>query len=303
MPKNQRKLRAVIITALPVERQAVLAYLPHFQQKSHPEGTIYHRGTRSGNTYIWEVFVVEIGMGNTDAALETERALQYLQPQVTLFVGVAGGLKDVSIGDVVAATKIYQAEAGKADIVLQPRPQTGQATYRMEQRARAEAGMEYWLKYLKTPRPSPPPAVYLGAIAAMEKVVSSTQSDIYAFLRAQYGDALAIEMEGYGFLRAVRANHSVEALVIRGISDLVEGKSAADASGSQKLAAHHASAFAFAVLAGLGNDPSFSPTTPQDTPPSGTGNGNTYIRNTGQMAVGPGSSMTIYHNHNSSQTN
>src|SRR5581483_8387303 len=171
------------------------------------------------------------------------------QPAVILFVGVAGGIKDVKLGDVVAATEIYGYESGKAETKFLPRADIGHSTYRLVERAKAEAKKENWLQRLQEPLPLPSlPHVYVAPIAAGEKVVASTRSQIAKFLKMQYGKALAVEMEGYGFLQAVHANPSVEALVIRGISDLIDNKAEVDAKSWQGRAAHHASAFAFEVL-------------------------------------------------------
>jgi len=240
---------AVILTAIPVEYQAVRAHLTNIHEELHPQGTIYERGTFPSPGQPWDVVIGEIGAGNPTAALEAERAINSFQPAVILFVGVAGGRKDVELGDVVAATKVYGYESGKAERVFLPRPSIGRSTYRMEQRARAEARKPDWLQRLKGALPIRTPIVYVAPIAAGEKVVASTRSPLAKFLQAQYGDALAVEMEGYGFLQATYANSQVEALVIRGISDLLDGKGEADAANFQDIAAQHASAFAFEVLA------------------------------------------------------
>jgi nucleoside phosphorylase len=241
---------AVILTALSVEYLAVRAYLTDLHEEIHPKGTIYERGRFTSVGRIWDVGIVEIGAGNTGAALEAERAIVYFSPDVLFFVGVAGGIKDVEIGDVVASTKIYGYESGKAEQRFNPRPEIGLPAYGLEQRARAEARKGDWLQRLTTVI-EPTPRVFVAPIAAGEKVVASTKSEVFQFLAENYGDAIAVEMEGLGFLEAAWANQRVEAIVIRGISDLIDGKGTADKSGSQEMASRHASAFVFTMLANL----------------------------------------------------
>jgi len=247
--------RAVILTALRVEYMAVKAYLTGPKEEVHPQGTIYERGTFSSNGQSWEVGIAEIGEGNAQAAMEVERAIQHFNPSIILFVGVAGGVKDVKLGDVVVATKVYGYESGKAGDTFKTRPDLSEPTYRMVNRAKAEARKDEWLRRLGDSVPDPKPHIYIGPIAAGGKIFASTRSAVYKFIKSNYNDTLAVEMEGYGFLRAVRANQEVDALVIRGISDLIDNKEKADGSGSQEIASRHASAFAFEILAKLGNQP------------------------------------------------
>ena len=246
-------LRAVILTALSVEFEAVREFLPDSQIVYHPAGNIYEQGTFQGNGRTWMVGIAEVGMGDSGAALETERAISFFDPQVILFVGIAGGIKDVDIGDVVASTKIYCYESGKEKETFEPRPELGLSSYALIQQARAEkrSRSQEWLNRLPA---GPRPKVEVGAIAAGEKVIASTQSSVYQFLRAQYGDALAVEMEGYGFLKAAHANERrASAIVVRGISDLIDHKNEGQGQESEAVrqakASRHASAFAFQLLA------------------------------------------------------
>jgi hypothetical protein len=86
-------------------------------------------------------------------------------------------------------------------------------------------------------------------IATGDVVLADAESEIARFLRKNYNDAGAIEMEGSGALLAAHLNGQLNALVIRGISDRADAKKhKADASGSQKRAAEQAAAVTVAVL-------------------------------------------------------
>jgi nucleoside phosphorylase len=242
---------AVVLTAIPVEYQAVRAHLTNLRQEKHEKGNIYERGTFVAGKPPWEVGIVEVGVGNAPAAVQTERAINHFKPILILFVGVAGGLKDVKLGDVVVATKVYGYESGKANITFQPRPEVGNVPYRMAELARSEARARDWLKRLPKPIPKPSPRVFVAPIAAGGSVVTSTRSATWQLLKENYNDAVAVDMEGHGFLQAVYANPGMDALIIRGISDLIDNKSEVDAENFQELAVRHASAFAFEILAKL----------------------------------------------------
>jgi nucleoside phosphorylase len=240
---------AVILTALPVEYEAVRAHLSALFEDKH-KGTTYERGKFISNGQEWEVGILQVGAGNARAAAHTERAIAYFKPVIIIFVGVAGGIKDVALGDVVAATKVYNYESGKEKEEFEPRPDPWLPTYDLIEQVRIESRKSDWWKRLRSPSSSTP-QVLLAPIATGEKVIASTQSKVFKLLQQNYGDAVAVEMEAGGLLQAAYFNSQVWALVIRGISDLIDGKSAAYVSGSQEIAACNASAFAFEVLAKL----------------------------------------------------
>lgn len=247
LPPSQSP-RAAVITALPLECDAVLPHLSDIRQELHPAGTIYRVGRFHGDAHDWEVATVVAGMHNVQAALEAERVITHFKPEVLLFCGVAGALKDVKIGDVVAATKVYWYEAGKDERKFKTRVEVSESSYALVQRAMVVASEKRWQGRLNPAAASVPGAV-VKPMAAGAKVVADHRADSYRLLRQHFSDAVAVDMESYGFLRAVYSNSGVSALAVRGISDAVEGKEQADAEGGQPRAAAHAAAFAFQVLA------------------------------------------------------
>lgn len=251
MPKsNHVKLpRAVILTAIPLEYEAVKRHLVQLKEQKHPKGNIYEIGLFNGHYHDWEVGIAEVGAGNNTCAMQTERAINYFNPEVILFVGIAGGVKDLDLGDVVVAEKAYGYESGKvAKSGFLTRPIVGMSSYEIFERAKADAKSQDWkLRLPKTYRKKKL-KVIVKPIAAGEKVVAEVRSDVYNLIYRSYNDTVAVEMEGSGFYTACHANGDIQFLIIRGISDLLKNKSATDAQGYQQIAARNASAFAFEVL-------------------------------------------------------
>jgi len=238
---------AIVLTALNVETRAVLRHLTDVHEET-VRGTVFHVGRFAE----WVVAVAECGEGNIQAATTVERGIAHFGAELALFVGVAGGIKDVSIGDALVSSKIYGYERGKDTVDgFRPRPVVHLSAYTLEQRARAIKLGEDWRRRLDSSLRHTNPQIYIGAIAAGEKVVASSADKIAEFLRDNYGDSLGVEMEGHGFLAGVHINAPVQGCVVRGISDLLDGKAAADKAGSQKQAADVASAVAFEMLATL----------------------------------------------------
>lgn len=242
-------LEIVVLTALGLEHQAVTSHLNGIEEQTLATGTLADVGCFATAAGSVRVAVIEAGVGGSAAAAIAQETISHYQPTLVMFVGVAGGVKDVKLGDIVVATKVYGYESGKAASDFLARPHVGQTSFRYLQRARAEARKTGWLQRAGLdPAAADAPLVHIGAVAAGSAVIASTKSPLYEFLRSSYGDTLAVEMESHGFLEA--AHHArKDALIIRGISDLIDKKAAADKGGWQPRAAKNAAAFAFEVIA------------------------------------------------------
>lgn len=223
-----------ILTALPLEYEAVLARLTDVEKLTEPRyGTKAKRGRLPGTP--WRVALVDMGEGTLTAAAITTHVLSWLDPEAVLLVGVAGGLKDdIEIDDVVVATKVYAIHGGKQtpDGFL-ARPEAWRASYRLMQAAKEALRGRAHFK----------------PIAVGDVVLADADSELAQHIRASYNDAVAIEMESSGVAHAVHLAGEAGALIIRGISDKADAdKSRADAGGSQPRAAANAADAAVAVL-------------------------------------------------------
>lgn len=254
------------MTALEVERLAIEQYLENIKPEVHPKTrTVYTKGTYHCSDVALEVIVARTDQTNVNAAIETERAITHFEPEYVFFAGVAGGLKDVEVGDIVIGRDVYGYERGKAEENnFKPRPQFGASTYSLEQLADQYAKSETWKKKaekLLNTEFSPVIRTYTGTIASGEKVDASIDSNLHQFINQNASHALAMEMEGLGFLEVCRMRPLVKTLLIRGVSDLVDDKGRMDGKGSQPYASANVAAFLFGLLGQL----DFSDTTTEPT--------------------------------------
>ncbi|MFI9559028.1 phosphorylase family protein [Nonomuraea endophytica] len=229
----------VVLTALPLEADAVRRLMRNVERRVHPSGTVFSVGELPG--VRTKVVLGITGDGTKEAAVITERAIETFRPAAVLLVGVAGALKDsVALGDVVVAKRVHCYSGGKetAD-TFKSRPRTWDAAHRL-----------LMLTYdLDVDWPGEPPRVHHKPIASGDTLLASRRGPLAAMLDERFEDAVAIEMEGAGV--AIGAHlRETNALAIRGISDRAdERKQAADAGGSQERAAANAAAFAVALIA------------------------------------------------------
>lgn len=246
----------LVLTALPVERDAVIEHLTGARLEEHPEvGTDYLRGMYASPSGNIDVVVGRTDQTNINAAFETERALARYHTSHAFYVGVAGGLKDVKVGDIVIGSDVIGFERGRAeDGGFKPRPQFGASSYDLERAANSFAISSSWKAIaasLVDARFAPRISVLSGTIASGEKVDASCKSDLHKYIKINASHALAIEMEGLGFLKVCMTRPAVKSLLLRGISDLVNDKGEMDENGSQSYASQNVAAFLFGLITEL----------------------------------------------------
>ncbi|EJP18328.1 phosphorylase family protein [Leptospira interrogans str. FPW2026] len=230
-----------------LEQEAVVSRLSEVKIDEHPiSGTKYKVGILDSQGRKLKIAVGRSNQTNVNAGIETERMIQLFNPSHIFFVGIAGGLKDVSIGDIVIGSEVVGYERGKVEIEFLPRIKFSSSSYDLEMRAVDFSSSPEWEKRSKqivNTMFKNKISVFSGTIVSGEKVLASTKSDLYNFIKVNFSHALAIEMEGLGFLEACRHYSLIKSLIIRGISDLLDGKGKSDNEGSQYYAANNAAEF------------------------------------------------------------
>lgn len=261
LTKNELQVPTIVIlAAINVEYQAVRKHLNNISEQK-VNGTIYE-----GGEFIYEgrlvanVIIRETGPKNTTSSQETQKAISNFKPDMIFFVGIAGSRKpqDFTIGDVIIPEKVYYYESGKATKdSFKARPDSGAPSHDFIERARIERNKDDWKNLLKGSYDKSPNAD-LGIIASGEQLVEHYDSEIGKIIYNHYNDASAVEMENYGFLKAIekQSGESKPKIygVVRGISDILEMESEVDLvkdrrpKNAKQFASDSASAFTFWLI-------------------------------------------------------
>lgn len=244
-------INVLVVTALKLERLAVREHLTDIETET-ASGLAADIGT-SLTSPGQRIAIIETGPGNVSAGILTAKAEEAFRPEYIVMFGIAGGVKDVAIGDVVASSKVYWVEGGKAAEKFKPRPDFAAVSPSVLQLARAVSADNAWMGRAKSsggtwPGTGREPQSFVGPIVVGEKVVVDKIAEVAQIISQTFSDAIAVDMEDFGALRGGTVNERAKAIAVRGISDLMAHKADADAGGSQPLAAANGAAFLFGLL-------------------------------------------------------
>lgn len=172
------------------------------------------------------------GRTNTPTQGSTTKLLERYRPSFVLLTGIAGGMRpdEVAPGDVVVPNYLHYCEFRKLDSGQRlpryaPFDQPAGFLHARLHPIRHDDG---WLDHLETERPAEgEPKIVVGSLVAGEKLLGDATSQEQQAIMDEYPDAAAVDMESYGFARAVFDARNYDRsynplhLVIRGVSDMV----------------------------------------------------------------------------------
>lgn len=242
----------LIVTALKVEREAVLAQLSKPVKVQRDDSLTYYTSSivvDESRTYTIVVISL-LEMGNTEAAARTSLAVAEFKPRCVLIVGIAGGIESqVKLGDVIVADQIFYYELAKqrADGKQDRRTRVIPVNKRLLDRAHHYDNLT-WADAIGVERPdcvtrSPHP-VHFGPIAVGEKVV--IDPGLIKDIQQLHSKMLGVEMESYGVAAAVGESKEQPAfLSIRSVCDYADPSKN---DGWHTYAAAAAAAFAVGFL-------------------------------------------------------
>jgi nucleoside phosphorylase len=241
---DQIKVDIAVITILREEYAAVLGLLsrrrPIVGTDTFPNAHSWEYGEidspRHQKAYT-VVLAQSARAGTNAAAVTTKNTLLAFRPRYILVVGIAGGLREADLGDVVVADRICGYEYGKVDQGFRPRPDHDYpADMPIVSAAGTFADREpNWHLEVEDSLRGLRPRILVGPVASGDKVVDDRSDAFFAEVLKSRPKLIAVEMEGAGVAAAIQdareLNQPVGFGMIRGISDIPKHGRSATAPG------------------------------------------------------------------------
>jgi nucleoside phosphorylase len=230
---DRRPIDYLVITALGDEFTAVEAALAPYLVETSDIGTFGRHlealipDACNGGDEI-AIVCQSDRMGNVASALTTSEALALWAPRLVVLVGITGGLAGkTQLGDVIAATQVFDYESGKITRkgVESHGIKLGSSSS-VRQRLFAAPGLEAIVEE-EARRAGVPAGSALrdGGYASGEKVVADRKK---ARAVARYDRKIvAIEMESLGVADACRRRHT-DFMVLKAVTDFADAKKSDD---------------------------------------------------------------------------
>ena len=182
------------------------------------EKTIANMQFSKGNIGNKEIIIAKCGMGKVSAALVTQIAIDYYQPDLIINTGCAGALaNELNIGDIVIANSLVEWDLDTTEI--------GTKKSWIQELDMVELYPEKILsKKIKLCLPQDTHSVE-GLIVSGDRFVASKEITDYIF--KYFPNAMCAEMEGAAIAHVATQNQ-IDFCVIRTMSDTADGKSKVD---------------------------------------------------------------------------
>jgi nucleoside phosphorylase len=221
-----------IITAIKTERLAILKSFEIDEEKGKGRickeaRTYWRKRVLLQNGKFYEIVVAQsLDMANVNAAILTKDVLHHWQPAAVLMVGIAATAKPQphqQLGALVVGGEVYYYETGKITAegkLPQPKEVPVDPTLLDRVQGLPDA-FDFTILAERPDGTNTRPQFEVGVIASGDKVIADAakRDEIAATNRK----IMAIEMEGYGVIEAVRQNFEyIRCLVIRALCDYAD---------------------------------------------------------------------------------
>jgi len=275
MAMKQKKIDVAIITALAVERNALVSHLKNCHtEEAHQFSLQYHLGELvvANGIHYNVLIVLTLQPGNVYAATAVKTFLSAWEPSLVVSFGIAGGAGGVgskepnkkdqlNYGDVIVAENVFYYEQATETAPSRKRAKSWFHTISCDAKLANFTRLYYENPIESESRPwrtkikaTPPeeinpgcPKVYVGAIASGEKVIRHIDAPSRKAAEEHYSKVRAFEMEAFG-VGVSSTKYLIDKypfLAVKGIADFAD-QNKGDLW--HEYAAHSAAALLFDLL-------------------------------------------------------